>query len=332
MGDFELLMKPSLRVFIASSSEGLEVANVIRDLLGRNRNLEPAIWNKGTFELSRTYIESLEKELNRADFAVLALTRDDITTSRKKKSMTPRDNVLFELGLFMGGLGRERCYLVHDMESGLKLPSDLMGVEPAAYRKRRSEDLSQSLETACRLITRRINKLGVRPKLDANAKLEREKVRRFCSRIAGTWWERIVTKSDVAISFFQIAPDPTISTVRMSGDTFDAEGGLVARWRSAAAEIRPSEKAILYSWQGWHPISSPGEPYAGFGTFEFEGTTSTLSRGMGRFADIHVARVENTTWKSVELRRLTTKRDIQTMTRGGDRAKKALIERTLSKW
>ena len=43
--------------------------------------------------------------LDRFDFAILVLTADDLVASRDVLSTAPRDNVLFELGLFMGGLG-----------------------------------------------------------------------------------------------------------------------------------------------------------------------------------------------------------------------------------
>jgi hypothetical protein len=97
-----------LRVFIASASEGLEVANAVRKALQEDERLQPILWNEGTFKPSLTNIESLESELAQSDFAVLTLTPDDQSISRGQMSMEPRDNVLFELGLFMGCLGRER--------------------------------------------------------------------------------------------------------------------------------------------------------------------------------------------------------------------------------
>ena len=91
-----------IRVFIASSSEHLDVANTIRNRLLRGGTVDPKVWNEGTFKLSKTYIESLEGELQVADFAVLTLTSDDVSIARREVRSAPRDNVLFELGLFMG--------------------------------------------------------------------------------------------------------------------------------------------------------------------------------------------------------------------------------------
>ncbi len=65
------------------------------------------------------------------DFAVLVLTPDDMVQSRGTSSLTPRDNVLFELGLFMGGIGRDRTFVVHDRSQAMRMPSDLAGVTTA---------------------------------------------------------------------------------------------------------------------------------------------------------------------------------------------------------
>ena len=61
----------SLRVFIASASEGLSIANGVRDALRVHADLEPKVWNEGTFKPSQTFIESLEAELSQSDSAVL---------------------------------------------------------------------------------------------------------------------------------------------------------------------------------------------------------------------------------------------------------------------
>ena len=325
-------MKTRTRIFIASSSEGLKVANAICDLLGKNRNVDPKVWNKGTFELSKTYIESLEKELNRSDFAVLALTPDDVSVSRKKTSMAPRDNVLFELGLFMGRLGRERCYLVHDSQHGLKLPTDLMGVKPASYRRRKPEELQEALDSACALIMESVNRLGARSKPEAHNMLEREKLRVFCTRVAGAWWERIITKGSVELSFFQITADEFGGTVSMEGDHFDQGGKLIGTWKSVTVGIQEMQRTIVYSWEGWHPVTHVGEPFKGFGEMEFKGSVDTFTRGRGRFVDIHLKDLESTQWKSTELVRITRKRDINTMTEDSLRKKGSLVRLMLQKW
>lgn len=122
------------KVFIASSSEGLDVAKRIRLLLLHelDRQAEVKLWNHA-FDLTASYIESLEKATAHADFAILVLTPDDVTISRQSETPAPRDNIIFELGLFMGRLGRERCFIVQENTPGLKLPSDLRGMPSATF-------------------------------------------------------------------------------------------------------------------------------------------------------------------------------------------------------
>lgn len=51
--------------------------------------------------------------MGESDFALAIAQPDDVVRSRKKMQPTLRDNVLFELGLFMGKLTRHRAILIH---------------------------------------------------------------------------------------------------------------------------------------------------------------------------------------------------------------------------
>src|SRR5215216_6625298 len=99
-------MKPSL--FIGSSSEGLEIARAIE--LNLEHDAEVTIWSSGLFGLGMGTLETLVNSLDKFDFAALILTPDDTVTSRGDTSDSPRDNVLLELGLFVGRLGRQRTF------------------------------------------------------------------------------------------------------------------------------------------------------------------------------------------------------------------------------
>ncbi|MGH7453643.1 MAG: nucleotide-binding protein, partial [bacterium] len=117
--------KPTL--FIGSSSEGLEVARAIEYQLKDDG--EVTIWNEGIFGLSLGTLESLVNAIERFDFAILVLTPDDLIVSRDISIQAPRDNVMFELGLFIGRLGRSRTFIVCDGDNkNMRLPSDLAGV------------------------------------------------------------------------------------------------------------------------------------------------------------------------------------------------------------
>ncbi len=127
--------RPSL--FIGSSTEGLDFARAARACL--ESDAEVTLWNEGVFALGQTFIEGLTEAVSRFDFALLVLTPDDLVQSRAAESIGPRDNVLFELGLFMGRLGRERTFILHRAEPGLRLPSDLAGLSTAQYHWPRAD-------------------------------------------------------------------------------------------------------------------------------------------------------------------------------------------------
>jgi hypothetical protein len=118
------------RVFIGSSSEGSDIAETIN--LRLSKDCDTKLWDAGVFGLTQAYLESLEQALADFEFAVLVITPDDVRESRGVDSRVPRDNVLFELGLFMGRLGRARTFVACDPKV-VSLPSDLAGVSVAEY-------------------------------------------------------------------------------------------------------------------------------------------------------------------------------------------------------
>jgi CRP/FNR family transcriptional regulator, cyclic AMP receptor protein len=119
-------------VFIASSSEGLKTAAALKAAFGDD-HFEVKVWTDGIFTAGLTNVEALEAELLRADFAVLFLSPDDEVKSRGVISGAPRDNLILELGLFAGKLGRRRAIMVCPQGADLKLPTDFLGVNPIKY-------------------------------------------------------------------------------------------------------------------------------------------------------------------------------------------------------
>lgn len=150
-------MRPA--VFVGSSSEGLPVAQALQVLLDRSAECE--LWSQGTFGLGSGTLESLVSALPRFDFAVLVVDADDTAVSRGDNKNVPRDNVLFELGLFMGALGRERTFMVHDRSRRPDLPSDLAGVTAATYQPHASGNAQAALGAASTMIATQIDRLGL---------------------------------------------------------------------------------------------------------------------------------------------------------------------------
>lgn len=151
------MAKPAL--FIGSSTEGLVFARPVRALLAQDA--EVTLWNEGFFPLGNTFIESLVNLLPRFDFATILLTPDDLISSRDLTSLSPRDNALFELGLFMGRLGRERTFVVRPRGGELKIPSDLAGLTTAHYDWPREDgNQTAAVGPACDSIREGIRRLG----------------------------------------------------------------------------------------------------------------------------------------------------------------------------
>ena len=117
------------RIFIGSSSEELGTANIVKGLL--EHDFEVVIWNenmwdKSVFKLNNNFLHDLLKAPLKFDFGILIGTPDDKVESRGKELLQARDNIMFELGLFIGRLGIDKCaYLV---EKSVKDMSDLNGI------------------------------------------------------------------------------------------------------------------------------------------------------------------------------------------------------------
>lgn len=147
------------RLFIGSSIEGLSVAYAIQENL--THSAEVTVWDQGVFNLSDTTIESLMNVIENSDFGVFVFTPDDIVNIRGKKNLTVRDNVLFELGLFIGKIGRKRSFIVMPDNSEFHLPTDLLGITPGKYEASRSDgNLKAGTGSLSNKIREAINKLG----------------------------------------------------------------------------------------------------------------------------------------------------------------------------
>ena len=120
------------------------------------------MWTFGVFRASAFTLESLETELVRADFAALVLSPDDTVISRDATATAPRDNVVFELGLFMGALGHARTFLVRPVQDDLKIPTDLSGLTAVLYSAGSNSDIETALAGVSEEIASAVRALGPR--------------------------------------------------------------------------------------------------------------------------------------------------------------------------
>ena len=148
-------------LFVGSSRESLHIAQAIRVDLDY-ADVVVRLWTDGVFGASQFPIIELEKQVREADFAVLVLGPDDEVLSRDEKSDAPRDNVIFELGLFMGALSHARTFMVIPRECDIKIPTDLLGLTPMTYQLGDFKDIASSLGPVCEQLRRIINKVGVK--------------------------------------------------------------------------------------------------------------------------------------------------------------------------
>ena len=84
----------------------------------------------------RTIIEKFTDYSN-VGFAVILLSPDDLGYENNKMPILPkpraRQNVILEMGFFLGKLGRERVFVLYPDNAGLELPSDYSGVLYTKY-------------------------------------------------------------------------------------------------------------------------------------------------------------------------------------------------------
>lgn len=147
-------------LFVGSSTESLLIAQAVQSALAHDDFLV-RVWKDRVFEGSHFPIEDLLSQVQASDFALLVLGADDVVSSRGASQEAPRDNVVFELGLFMGALGRERTLILCPAQVNLKIPSDLLGLGVLRYRSGPISELASVVGPACQDLRQRINAMGV---------------------------------------------------------------------------------------------------------------------------------------------------------------------------
>jgi hypothetical protein len=168
-------------VFIGSSREALPIANAVADQL--EKVAEVALWtNRSKFrKVGEYFLDSLVAASSNFDFAVMIFHVDDKREMRGNVAFVPRDNVIFELGLFMSRLGRERAFVLapETWKANLGILSDLQGLTLVEFdlatptRRPKAAKLpsplpftiSRRIREASALIQEEIRRLGPRTTL-----------------------------------------------------------------------------------------------------------------------------------------------------------------------
>ncbi len=148
------------RMFIASSGKGLRYAQAIKAVID-DRFKAPVcfLWNQGAFETGRSFLDSLEQLPIKYNCGLAVFTGDD----QLGDLLAPRDNVVLELGLFLGVFQRARSFvLVEDLEK-LKVPSDYQGITVKRFYSLPAgasiEELHGAVQAACDDVIEHLNRL-----------------------------------------------------------------------------------------------------------------------------------------------------------------------------
>jgi CRP/FNR family transcriptional regulator, cyclic AMP receptor protein len=158
------LIKPRNPVpvlFVGSSVDSLPIAREIQTAFEHDAMIV-RLWTDGVFGASHFPIEDFESQIQEADFAILVLGPNDPVVCRGEKTNTPRDNMIFELGLFLGAYPRERILILKPRGSDLKIPTDLIGLTPLEFDADQTGTLASSLGPICSHIRKRVTKIGAR--------------------------------------------------------------------------------------------------------------------------------------------------------------------------
>ncbi|QNL48949.1 nucleotide-binding protein [Olivibacter sp. SDN3] len=136
------------KIFIGSSSEELGLANAAKTILEFEQDFEVTIWNedvweKSVFKLNNNYLNDLIRATLQFDFGILIGTKDDKVEVRGDEYLQPRDNILFELGLFIGRLGLNNCAFLIDKD--IKLLSDIKGISLARFERNKMDTFTNAI-------------------------------------------------------------------------------------------------------------------------------------------------------------------------------------------
>jgi hypothetical protein len=241
------------RIFLGSSGKQEKLLQALTRGLEEIAHVEPwtTVFNPGTSTLER--LVELTREV---DFAAFVFAQDDWTTVTPPASASPgpgqaspRDNVVFEAGLFGGALGMRRTFILH--ASGAKLPTDLLGLTCVRY----GETTPSGIKTINQKLRKAIEDEG------------------RIARIEGLWWQFSLTERSAnepsAISLLHIARDRH-GALEITGRSWQQDGSVSARYWSEAAKEKKEPAGIFYYWNGERPRDPNAPQLDGTGEIRLE--------------------------------------------------------------
>jgi hypothetical protein len=242
------------RIFLGSSGQQEALLQALTLGIEDVAHVEP--WTT-SFNPGTTTLERLLELTREVDFAAFVFARDDWTTVSAPASpapasgqASPRDNVVFEAGLFGGVLGMRRTFILH--ANGAKLPTDLLGLTCVRYG-----DAADSSELTA--VNQKLRK----------AVEDQGRV----ARIEGLWWQYSLTergpREPSAVSLLRISRDRD-GALEIAGQAWQEDGTLSSRYRSEAAREQKAPAGVVYYWRGERPRDPNAPQLDGTGEIRVE--------------------------------------------------------------
>ena len=242
------------RIFLGSSGKQEKLLQALTRGLEDVAHVEP--WTT-SFNPGTTTLERLVELAQEVDFAAFVFAQDDWTTNSPPASSppgpgqaSPRDNVVFEAGLFGGTLGMRRTFILH--ASGSKLPSDLLGLTSIRY--------GESITAA----EMRVVNQKLRNAIENAGRI---------ARIEGPWWQFSLTERTArepsAVSLLRISRDRD-GALEVAGRSWQEDGRLSATYWSEAVKERKESSGVFYYWKGERTLDPNAPQLEGTGEIRME--------------------------------------------------------------
>ena len=299
------------RIFLGSSGKQAKLLQALTRGLEDIAHVEP--WTT-SFNPGTTTLERLLELTQEVDFAAFVFARDDwtanappVSPSMESGQASPRDNVVFEAGLFGGTLGMRRTFILH--ANGAKLPSDLLGLTCVRYGEGTSA-------AEIRVINEKLRKA-----IDGEGRV---------ARIEGPWWQYSLTERSAeepsAVSLLRISRDRD-GAVELAGRSWQEDGTLSARYWSEAAKEKKDPPGVFYYWKGERPRHPNAPQLEGTGEIRLE----SADRAAGYFTTRSDTQPQvNARTSGVYLR--ATPEDLSVLDGRNDRQRAELIAERLTDW
>jgi predicted nucleotide-binding protein with TIR-like domain len=298
------------RIFLGSSGKQAKLLQGLTRGLEEVAHVEP--WTT-SFNPGTTTIERLLELTREVDFAAFVFAQDDWTAKSAPEASeatpgqaSPRDNVVFEAGLFGGVLGMRRTFILH--ASGAKLPTDLLGLTSVRYD---GSTAAAEVKGLCQKLRSAIENEG------------------RVTRIEGLWWQFSLTqrtaKEPSAVSLLKISRGRN-RALELTGRSWQEGGMLSARYWSEAVKEREDSSGIFYYWNGERPLDPDAPQLEGTGEIR----TESADRAAGYWTTRSDAQKVSARTSGVYLRAEAT--DMSILDGRDDKRRAELIAERLAHW